>query len=108
MKTLERALVGVWERYVSTMCAVAVVPADAQRFAACRSVRSLLALVRATGGARSRRLPDRGFQRVREASGDVETCLRRDFDETGRTRHVDLGQKIADDIEPHDQMSLLP
>src|SRR5215831_17958694 len=51
-------------------------------------------------GPLSRRL----FERFGEATGNVETRLLGDLDESCRTGDVDLGQIIADDVESdHEQ-----
>src|SRR5438874_1323202 len=51
-----------------------------------------------------RRLPrQRRLQRIDEPLRDIETALLRYFLEAGRTRHVDLGQAIADHVEADQQ-----
>src|SRR5678815_6130944 len=55
-------------------------------------------------GARS---GERALERVDEHRGDVEAALLRDLLETGRTRYVDLGEAVADDVEADEQQSAL-
>src|SRR5450631_1893874 len=50
----------------------------------------------------------RTLQRIDEPAGDVESRLLADFDEAGRTGHIDLGQKVADHVEADHQQALGP
>ena len=47
-----------------------------------------------------------GFQRVDHHARDVKASLIGDFLETGGTRHVDLGNVIADNVETDEKVPL--
>src|SRR4051812_42563464 len=51
------------------------------------------------------RAGDAGFQRVDEHLGDVEAGLVGDLLEAGRAGDVDLGERVADDVQAHQQQA---
>src|SRR6185295_8596027 len=46
------------------------------------------------------------FQRLRKGAGHVESGLLADLNKPGRTGHVDLGQVVADHVQPDDEQTL--
>src|SRR5215831_17278140 len=55
------------------------------------------------GGGLSRGRLHGRLERLEERRGDVEAALLGDLLEAGRARDVDLGQPVADDVEPDEQ-----
>src|SRR5574341_1615291 len=61
----------------------------------------------AAPAARKRRSANRLLQRVQEHAGDVEAGLLGDFLEAGGTGDVDLGQPVADHVQPGEEHPFL-